>query len=298
MAQTFERAQSRLDNIQSIDPLLSALRTLSMGAWQMALHKLAKIQSYEKNYSHFLAEILPHISDKRFKSFEKKKSPTISSAIILIIGSERGLCGKFNQILALNALAWIKEQNFPSYQVWAMGNRLIRELERMEVDISWSNPLPASDVPTYQDAYSYTQNWLTQFESYNFNQLFLLHNQIKAGSNYQFGTLKLLPYELNTTETERETEQPANLWPPAIIESEPDEIYHQIIEQRIALSFYQVLLKSAAAEHSSRYSLMQDAKDNAEDIVEELNRIINTERKRKITQEMQELASGAGLLDN
>ena len=71
-----------------------------------------------------------------------------------------------------------------------------------------------------------------------------------------------------------------------------------IIEQRIALSFYQVLLKSAAAEHSSRYSLMQDAKDNAEDIVEELNRIINTERKRKITQEMQELASGAGLLDN
>jgi len=296
MAQTFERAQSRLDNIKSIDPLLSALRTLSMGAWQMALNKLAKIQSYEKNYSRILKEILPHISDKQFRPSGKKKGPPIASAIILIIGSERGLCGKFNQILALNALAWIKEQKFPSYQVWAMGNRLIRELERMKVDISWSNPLPASDVPTYQDAYSHTQNWLSQFESYDFNQLFLIHNQIKAGSNYQFGTLKLLPYELNTLETE--PEQNANLWPPSIIETEPDEIYHQIIEQRIALSFYQVLLKSAAAEHSSRYSLMQDAKDNAEDIVEELNRIINTERKRKITQEMQELASGAGLLDN
>jgi F0F1-type ATP synthase gamma subunit len=43
---------------------------------------------------------------------------------------------------------------------------------------------------------------------------------------------------------------------------------------------------------------MQEAKNNAEEIIEDLYRVINTERKRRITQEMQELASGAGLLDN
>jgi F0F1-type ATP synthase gamma subunit len=42
---------------------------------------------------------------------------------------------------------------------------------------------------------------------------------------------------------------------------------------------------------------MQEAKDNAEDIVEDLTQIINKERKRKITQEMQELAAGSGLLE-
>jgi F0F1-type ATP synthase gamma subunit len=58
------------------------------------------------------------------------------------------------------------------------------------------------------------------------------------------------------------------------------------------------LLKSAAAEHAARFNLMEEAKENADDIIEELRQVINTERKRKITQQMQELAAGAGLLDN
>jgi len=296
MSQTFERAKNRLNNIQAIEPLIGSLRTLSMGAWQMALNKLDRIQKYEEYFDQILLEILPKLKEQRLRKVLKQSIDVeIADTILLIIGTERGLCGKFNKILAKNATEWIKQQGFPSHQVWAMGSRMIRDLERMDVKVSWRNPLPASHIISYQEAYLLTQNWLEQFETYAFNKFFILFNQnTKVGGDH-FAWFNLLPYKVHhPTSVIADT---ARHYPPAIIETNPKGIYHQIIKHYIASSFYQILLKSAVAEHSSRYNLMQEAKDNAEDIVEDLTQIINKERKRKITQEMQELAAGSGLLE-
>lgn len=294
MSQSFERAKSRLANIQAIQPLLSALRTMSMGSWQMANKKIASLKEYEQTMDHILSEILPNLSLKTSQRNEgSNASENGTDTIYLIIGSERGLCGKFNISLAEKALNFISHEETNTYQVWAMGSRLIRELERLDVHISWRHALPASGLTSYREAYLSTQNWLDLYESYAFNKFVLVYNQLTRGAAYQFTHYQLLPFEfsLATVQT-RDNEH----WPPPIIETAPKGIYNQIIQHFIAAGFYQTLLKSAAAEHSARYHLMQEASENAEEIVEELTRVINAERKRKITQEMQELAVSAGLL--
>ena len=297
MTQTFERAKSRLNNIRAIAPLLSALRTLSMGAWQMALNRLERMQHFEQHYDQILLEILPNIEDRTLrKPHRLKKIHHIADTVILLVGSERGLCGKFNQVLAGKALEWIKTQNFSSYQVWVMGTRLIRELERQHIQVAWRKPLPASELPAYRVTYETTQNWLEQYEDFVFNQFIILFNQPAQGGGYELSSFRLLPYEIHHPLTAKD--QTTQHWPPAIIETNPKGIYQQVIEHHVAASFYQILLKSAAAEHASRFSMMQEAEDNAEEIIAELQQVLNQERKRKITQEMQELASGAGLLDN
>jgi F-type H+-transporting ATPase subunit gamma len=296
MTQSFERAKSRLDNIKAIEPLLSALRTMSMSAWQMAINKMAMMSKYEENYDRILISILPHIPHKQTNGQSKKNiAPGISDTIVLIIGSERGLCGKFNASLAEKAIAFIDLEQFSSYQIWVMGSRMVRELERMGIHISWRKTLPASSLFTYQQSHGLTQNWLEQFESHDFNQFIILHNQMSKGGIHQFTTYNLFPYELrHPLAITEKTEEP---WPPHIIETDPKGIYNQIIQHFIATSFYKTLLQSAAAEHSARYNLMQEASENAEEIIEDLVRVLNAERKRKITQEMQELAVGAGLLE-
>lgn len=294
MTQSFEIAKSRFDNISAIKPLLSALRTLSMGAWQMALNKLSKMDQYQDHFIKILAQILPYIKERQIRKHQNGVTNTTNiDTILLIVGTERGLCGKFNQTLAENAVTWLKSQDFPSYEIWAMGTRLIRELERMRIDITWKKSFQTSDASSYQAAYMNAQKWLEQFESYQFNRLMLIYNEMNRGQ-IQFSTIQLLPYQLDYATQALKTE---TSWPPPIIESDPTGIYHQIIQHFIASSFYQVLLKSTVAEHSTRYNLMQESIDNAEDIIEELQLIINAERKKQITQEMQELATGAGLLD-
>ncbi|MEA3327228.1 MAG: F0F1 ATP synthase subunit gamma [Chloroflexota bacterium] len=297
MTPNFERAKSRLNNIQAIEPLLAALRTLSMGTWQTAANKIIDLNQYETKFDPILSEILPKIKfRKASRSSQQKKKRQIADTIILIIGTERGLCGKFNRTLSNNALLWINSQKFSSYQVWAMGSRLIQHLEYLGVNLSWRKSLHSPNITSYTHSYQLTTKWLKQYESYAFNHFILIFNQITQGNKNQFSTHQLIPYT-NQSMADSSTRN-KSIWPPPIIETDPKGIYNQIINQKIASSFYQTLLKSTIAENSYRYNLLQEAEDNAEEIIEELKSVINTERKRKITQEMQELASGAGLLDN
>jgi F-type H+-transporting ATPase subunit gamma len=296
MSQSFEQAKSRLANVRAIQPLLSALRTMSMGAWQIANKKIVYLIEYEENYDRILNQVLPTMTEKLLNTrYIASTSTSTAEMIFLVIGSERGLCGKFNTTMAEKALAYIEQAGCESYQIWVMGSRLMREFERMGVHISWRMALPASGLTTYQQAYSLTQNWLEQFETYAFNQFIVLHNQVATGGSHQFTSYNLLPYVIQRSigQNDKESKQ----WPPSIIETDSKGIYNQIIQHFIASSFYQVLLRSAAAEHSARYRLMQEASENAEEIIEELVRVVNAERKRRITQEMQELAVGSGLLE-
>jgi F-type H+-transporting ATPase subunit gamma len=297
MTQDFERVKSRLDNIKAIEPLLGALRTMSMGTWQIALKKLEAMAQYEQYLDAILLEILPNLPKKRVKRNRKSSQPTTKTdTILLIIGTERGLCGKFNENLASAALDWITIQNFTSYQIWAMGTKMIKELSQRGVELSGRHPLQTSALPSFEDSFQITQDWLNNYESGKFNQSFIIYNQPKKGGQVQFESLMLLPYEIPIAPAS--TQEKTQKWPPPIIETDPQYIYQIIIHYLIASNYHKALLKSAIAEHSTRYNLMQEAKNNAEEIIEDLYRVINTERKRRITQEMQELASGAGLLDN
>ena len=130
MTQSFESAKSRLENIKTIEPLLSALRTMSMGVWQMANRKIASLSNYEDDLDQILIEILPKFAQKPVRAQTVQEIPKANSdTIILIIGSERGLCGKFNAGLVENTLKFIDQNQFSSYQIWVMGSRL-RQFER------------------------------------------------------------------------------------------------------------------------------------------------------------------------
>ncbi len=298
MTQSIEQVRSRLANVEAIQPLLSALRTMSMGAWQVALKKIEHLEEYEKKYDRILFEVLPFINrDVKIGASNAHTPNEFAESIFLVIGTERGLCGKFNIQLVEKTISHINNSGASSYQIWALGSKLIREFERKGVKLSWEMALPGSGLVSYQQSYELTQSWLAKFENYNFNRLTIIFNQTNPREGFQLTTINLLPYEINRDNLNKNTEQKDN-WPPVIIETDPAGIYQQIIQHFVAIRFYKTLLKSLAAEHSARYYLMEEANDNASEIVGELIQSINAERKRKITQEMQELAVGSGLLDH
>ncbi|MGC9394745.1 MAG: hypothetical protein ACP5J4_07810, partial [Anaerolineae bacterium] len=61
MAQDLERIQSRLENVRAVGPILAALRTISLGSWQMALNRLRSLEGYSGRLLTLLPVLLPHI---------------------------------------------------------------------------------------------------------------------------------------------------------------------------------------------------------------------------------------------
>lgn len=297
MSQPSDRAKSRLDNLNAVEPLLGALRTISMSTWQKAQNKIGKMKQPERHYHQLLNVILPEIQQARGLQSKKPKNvrPEVDT-ILLIIGSERGLCGKFNENLVDHAIRWIAEQDFTSHELWAMGSRMALALDRKGLSYAQLHLLSASDLTSYQQTYLLSQQWLAAFESYQFNHITVLYNQSVRIGKLEFSTYPLLPYKIEPL-SQPLSDLPER-WPPPIIETEPEGIYRQIVQHTLAASLYKILLRSSIAEHSTRFRMMEEAKQNAEELITELERVINAERKRKITQQMQELAVSAGLVDN
>jgi F-type H+-transporting ATPase subunit gamma len=297
MSQSYERIVARLNNLQAIEPLLGALRTISMGTWQMAQNKLQRLIGFQENYYQILRQISPLLketSNARQPTRQKGDGP--GNNVTLLIGTERGLCGKFNENLAAKALEWMEGQSTPTQQVWALGSRMSHALTVLGKAPGWSAPLDSDLLNAYRQAYLITQEWITQFEAFQMDRLTVLYQKNKGEGQLQFTAVTLLPF--NLTEQDPAAASTDLPWPPPIIETDPQGIYDQIKSHFIASTFYRALLESAIAEHSSRFLLMEEAKRNSDDIITSLNRELNIERKRKITREMQELAIGAGLIDN
>ena len=264
-----------------------------MGNWQVALNKLKHIQQYESHYNRILYEILPAIDRNILGGPEPD---LVGKVIILVIGTEHGLCGRFNDLLAENAIKWLETQDFPQPDIWVFGTKMASTLKRKGISPNWEQSLPAREVGTYEQAYRMTQNWLNRYENHEFERLVVLYNQAIRGGGNKFSTLTLLPYQIQSPPSAPSIESETR--PTPIIETDPVGILRQINRHFLASSFYQVQLQSMIAESSSRFRIMEEAKQNAGEIMTTLTQSIQSERKRQITQEMQELAVGAGLIDN
>jgi F-type H+-transporting ATPase subunit gamma len=296
MSDSLERAVSRLNNIRAIEPLLSALRTISLGTWQMALRTLTKLEIFEDHLESVLSEVFQVIDPKIIQ--ENKPTTKLNhftESVVLIIGTERGLCGRFNKNLIEKSIIWIKKSGLQNYKIWSMGSRLHKELDKAGINTDWHKTLPSSRLISYPEIYRLTDSFQEQFNLNLFSQLFVLTNQITNGGNNEFQIYKLFPNQDLDYLIKHSAERTE--WPPSIFETSPESVYNKTIPHFLASGLYRTFLKSSAAEHATRYNLMQDAKDNASKIVADLNLIINTARKKQITMEMQELASGAGLLE-
>lgn len=312
MSQDLERIQSRLENVRAVGPILAALRTISLGSWQMALNRLRGLRGYSDRLLTFLPVLLPHIQSasrmprvlnalrQRFSAL--RRVPALADlpqerVIALVIGSERGLCGRYNAVLVARAEQYFAEmeRRGVTLDVAVLGTRLIRIFHRQKRALCWSQGLPVTRLPAFALAFQLTRDWLQRYEAAEIDAVDVIYNAYDGPGRYSPTIFRLLPPDLpSANPLVSEEEQPGT---PYIIETDPLRLYVRIVEQWTAINFYTLLLTAAAAEHSARFQLMESATQNVDRLVEELTQELQTARRQAITVEMQELASSAGLLD-
>jgi F-type H+-transporting ATPase subunit gamma len=339
MIQELERAQARLDHIRIVEPILSALRTISLGSWRAALKQSAGVRRYGERLAAILPLLVPHLpvsggdrlsaskivlrgwSNPRFgPGFDNpgragaalsrlavgrangEKYPIPERAVILVVGSERGLCGRFNTAVVERAERYLSEQEANGAQVerMALGSRVRRLIERGQRPLAWSGALSVAALPPFHLAFDLTRGWLARYEEGELDTVDLVYNAYRGTGRYEPTVARLIPPQLPSDRQGTQGKPFDNAqdrpWPLPIIETDPLSLYARVVEQWAAVKLYEWLLDSAAAEHSTRYQLMESATQNAERLIGELTLVVQAAKQQGITQEMQELAAGAGLI--
>ena len=281
-----ENIEQRLDAITAVTPLLNALRMMSLGSWRAAQKQHNGVLAYQQRLLSLLPAVLPQLSRPLVRRADRAQR-----AVVLMIGSERGLCGRFNANVAEFAMTFSAEiaQHFSSVELWVLGKRGLRAIERLGQAADSFNSLPSSKLPPLSLASELSQRWLAEYEMMTLDRV-----DVVVATRTQTGLTKpkaqpLLPIELPQTALKKPS------WPPPIIETDPQRLYSQIVRQWTVLRLYELLLLSAETEHATRYQMMETASQNADSLSDELTLALHSQRQQQITREMQELAVSAGL---
>ena len=297
MAEGQDRVQARVDNISTVKPILEALRTISLGSWQSALKKRQSVNAFAGNYLEILEMVAPFVKSSikpRSKKDRKPKTKNDPNRILVMVGSERGLCGSYNQQLLTALKKEIPDPSTNTPSLWILGTRLVRIVKRAGYPVAWWQSLSSTSLPAYAALHELSRQWLSAYEVYQLDEVFLLSHHYQNASHSEVKKERLLPYSFDDNESP--SQDVSESWPPPILETDPLKIYLKVVEQMGTMRFYSLLLEATAVEHSTRYQLMEEASQNAGRMIDEMTEILQMYRRESITREMQELASGAGLL--
>lgn len=290
MADTADITQARLQNITTVKPLLEALKTISLGAWQNSLRALSKSDRYF-NDLHALYNLLPPEKTQKKVGRNPYSKPAKIKQKIVVIGVERGLCGKLNRLLVdqlINITASDASPNLER-QIQILGTLTSRNFaDRTQ------NRLPHTTIafPTtlhISFVLNLVQTWLDEYQQHAFDEFHLVHISTPSKMKTFSVVDKLLPYTMPAP-------VPVESWPEPILDTPLPQLKLSLASQFFQIGIFRIFLQSMIAEHSIRYALMEEATRNADSLIEELNFDLQAARRHAITQEMTELAVGAGLL--
>jgi F-type H+-transporting ATPase subunit gamma len=284
-----ERLKARLDNIEAVEPILSALRTVSSGSRVLALKKKYAVESYRQDLLDVIASTSPHLAKRQRMLSEA--SPENGRRALLVIGSERGLCGAFNDVVAVYAEQVLQEYGADGTNValMALGTRALRALQLRGRSPVWSSRLSLRALPRYELACELASRWLGQHRHQDLNALEVVYNAYRGLAMYEPCKVRLLPVHMPRAYPEEQA------WPP-VIETDAHCLHLRAVELWLCASLYAIMLESAAAEHTARYKLLDGAAQNAGRLIEELRVFLQVATQEAITSEMRDLASAAGLL--
>ncbi len=267
------------------------------------LRKAHQAQAAAKLYAHHLTALTSRICS----SVEQSSHPLLMprslarNAVILIITSDKGLCGAFNHNANRRVSSWI-EENRPSYRkidLWCCGKKGFVHFERY--DIVKAHYEDVTENPRFADAVRIGGDLSRVFLEGGCDEVYLSYNQFLNPLVQKTVFEKILPIptsqqNVESRDSDIQLKVESSESNQYIFEPQVTELLHFLIPHFFYFKIYFALLENAAGEQAARMMAMDNAAKNASELIERYTLYRNRVRQAAVTTELAEIVSGAEAL--
>ncbi len=285
-----EQIRERRDNIEAIEPIVTSMRTISAGGWRQALQRREVSTGFSDYLRWVLSSTIHLIPQPSLRSLgvhqgtEPPRRP-----LLVVISSQRGLCGAYNDLVARGADQLITSQAVQSDEVHvgALGARGAAYLRRLGRQISLEWPLPTSRVATMELVNQIATELREEMSEGTADAVYMLYSPYRGGTLAPVVSERWLPVD------ESILPGTAAEGPEIIIEGDPVTLFQRALTEWTTARLYRMIIEAAASEQAARYRAMDTASSNLARVIEELTLQYHSARQHAITMEMLDLAAGA-----
>ncbi len=290
-----KEVRNRIKSVQSTQQITKAMKMVSAAKLRKAQDAIQQMRPYAQKLQETLSNIVSN-SDGDLGVLQLAAERPVAKVLIVLITSDRGLCGGYNANLIKTARLLINttyaEQNSKgNVQVWGVGKKGTEAFQRSGVQTG----------DTYRDlllqlSFSNVQAMskaiIQAFVNGEFDVVELVYSEFKNAASQRFQTERFLPVAKTQSKSTGKQKKSDFLFDP-----EKESLITELMPKILNTQLYKAVLDAQASEHGARMTAMDKASDNANELLRSLRISYNRARQAAITTELTEIVSGAAALN-
>lgn len=214
---------------------------------------------------------------------------------VVVITSDRGLCGSFNTNIIKTASNFISKSMTDGFNVSVscVGKKAVDYFKRRDTALrhSWTG---LSGRITYANAQEVAANVIEAYTGGVIDEVFLIYNEFKSVIKQRVSIVRILP--IASVEPKDSGEESADAPDTGIYEPSQDEVFRELLPKNIEIQIFRALLESQASEEAARMTAMGNATQNANEMIGRLTLQYNKARQASITKELMDIVGGVEAL--
>ncbi len=281
----------RISSVGSTIQITSAMKMVSAAKLKKAQDAIVQLRPYAQKMHEILSNLSASLDSAEDNPYAKQNNP--QKIAIILISSNRGLCGAFNANVGKKAVE-MAENKFPSQlakgdvHFYSVGKKAADLLKHKHYNLTGDFNHLYDDL-SFQNVSSVAKGFMNKFVTGEYDNIFLIYNQFKSASVQILTVEQFLPVELKSDDG-------SGIQSDYIFEPNKELIVSELIPKSLKTQFYKAVLDSHASEHGARMIAMHKATDNATELQKELKLTYNKARQASITTEILEVVGGAEAL--
>jgi F-type H+-transporting ATPase subunit gamma len=295
---SLKEVRVRIASVNSTSQITSAMKMVSASKLKRAQDAIIQMRPFAEK----LKEILDNLvaSTGTGGSVYAANRPA-EKVMIVLITSNRGLCGGFNAYATKTANNLIREKYAEQAKkgnltIVCIGKKGFDLMRKTAYKIENHNEI--WDGLTYAKASVVAEDILKKFAAGEVDRVEVVYNKFKNAATQILTTEQILPFHVEVAKGAAKKTEKTGLKPDYIFEPDEEKIVQDIIPYAVKVGLYRSLLDSNAAEHGARMTAMHKATDNAKDLLKALRLSYNKARQAAITKEILEIVGGAEAINN
>ncbi len=276
----------RITSVEKTQQITRAMRMVAAAKLRRAQEAIEAARPYAEAMRGTLEEVAAGVPDAEHPLLQPREN--VSRLEIVVVTSDRGLCGAFNANVLKHTEALIQERrdDVDEIVVTAVGRKANEHARRRGYKLRTTHA--GLGTIAYGDAVEIATALATRYAEGEVDEVVLVYAEFISTLTQTPRTARLLPFTAGSGETAGGS--------PYEIEPSANELLAVLVPKAVEVEVYRALLENQSGEHAARMSAMESATRNTEEMIESLTLNYNRARQAAITKELVEIVSGAEAL--
>jgi F-type H+-transporting ATPase subunit gamma len=296
MAGGLKEVRERIKSVMSTQQITKAMKMVSAAKLRRAQTAITQTRPYANKLNGILTNILNNLDGDGGTSYGTARE--VKKALVVVVTTNRGLCGAFNTNVNKEAMALISGKYAAlratgGVSMLFVGRKGYDYFRRRVTDVNLiADHIGLYEKATYETSSAVARELMQAFVSGGYDSIDLVYGQFKNAATQEPTVQAWLPVPKMEKVAGASKAKADYIFDPG-----KQELLETLVPSILQLTFHKTLLDTTASEHGARMTAMDKATDNAEELLKALRIGYNKARQESITKELSEIVGGAMALE-